>query len=116
MADPVVINVGPSSQTQSFTIHLDQRPPSWTDLAVYAPTLPGLVVALFGLWVAHKFAAMRDRRKEILELRESTKDALMEAEEACVAAWITPQGADRQAAVLDAKSKLQTLGTRSLSG
>lgn len=108
MAEPVVINIAPSSQPQALTIHLEQRPPSWTDVAIYAPTIPGLVVALFGLWIAHRFAAMRDRRKEILELKEATKDALSLAEEACVKVWLEPPSA---ALILDAKSKLQILGT-----
>lgn len=110
MAQPVIVNVPASSQPQAITIQLDPRPPSWTDFAIYAPTIPGLVVAVLGLWVAHKFAAARDRRKEILELKELTKDALENAGEACTAAWLAAAGAERPSELIEAKSKLQTLG------
>src|SRR6266536_1320366 len=111
MAQPVIVNVPSSSQPQAITIQLEPHPPSWTDFAVYAPTIPGLVVAVLGLWVAHKFAAARDRRKEILELKELTKETLVQAEEACTTAWLAAAGAERPLALLEAKSKLQTLGT-----
>lgn len=108
---PVTINVGPSSQTQTFTVQLEPRPPSWTDPSIYAPTLPGVVVAVLGLWVAHKFAAMRDRRKEFLELRDVAKDALDEAESSSSAAWLAPADATRPEKLMLAKSKLQAFGT-----
>ncbi|MHC1949622.1 hypothetical protein IF803_35380 [Bradyrhizobium sp. UFLA06-06] len=110
MAQPVTINIGPGSQTQTFTIQLEQRPPSWTDFAIYAPTVPGLMVAILGLWVAHRFAVARDRRKEIVDLKEFAKDALTAAQEACVAAWIASPDETRVEKVMAAKGKLQELG------
>ncbi|MCC8954315.1 hypothetical protein H8B02_12870 [Bradyrhizobium sp. Pear77] len=110
MVQPVTINVGPGSQPQTFTIQLEQRPPSWTDFAIYAPTVPGLVVAVLGLWVAHRFAVARDRRKEIADLKEFTKDALTAAQEACVAAWMASPEESWLEKLMTAKGKLQELG------
>jgi hypothetical protein len=109
VANSITINVAPSATNQTLTLQLEPRPPNWTDISVYAPTVPGLAVAILGLWIAHRFTMARDRRKEILELCEDTKAALGEAESACIKAWLSPQ-AERAAAVANAKSRLQALG------
>ena len=109
MANSVTIDVAPSTTNQTFTLQLEPRPQNWTDVSVYAPTFPGLAVAILGLWIAHRFTVARDRRKEILELCEDTKVALKEAESACTKAWLSSQ-TERAAAVAEAKSKLQALG------
>ena len=89
MPTAVNINVQPGATQQTITLQLEPRPPQWTDLAVYAPTFPGLVVAILGLWIAHRLTVARDRRKQILELSEDAKDAVQEAEAACVSAWLS---------------------------
>jgi len=109
MANSVTIDVAPFAAKQIFELQLEPRPPNWTDVSVYAPTFPGLAVAILGLWIAHRFTVARDRRKEILELCEDTKAALIEAESACTKAWLSSQ-AERAASVAEAKSKLQALG------
>ncbi|MCA1510250.1 hypothetical protein [Bradyrhizobium sp. NBAIM01] len=110
MTQPVTINIAPSTQPQTIAVQLEPRPTAWTDLALYAPTLPGVVVAVLGLWVAHRFAQIRDRRKEVLELKELAKSSLVEATEACTAAWLDAADDDRPAKLMAAKRKLQTFG------
>lgn len=109
MATAVNINVQPSAAQQTITLQLEPRPPQWTDLAVYAPTFPGLIVAILGLWIAHRLTVARDRRKQILELSEDAKEAVQEAEAACVSAWLSSIE-DRSSSVATAKSKLQAAG------
>jgi hypothetical protein len=109
MANSVSVEVPASSTQHTITIQLEQKPLNWTDLAIYAPTFPGLLVAILGLWIAHRFTVARDRRKEILQLCEDTTAALMEAESACVAAWLSSV-ADRATTIATAKSKLQAAG------
>jgi hypothetical protein len=77
---------------------------------LYAPAIPGVIVALLGLWIAHWLTARRDRRKEVLELCENVKAAVLEAETAGIGAWLSAPGADRTKTVREAKSKLQNLG------
>ena len=109
MANAVNIDVQAGAAQQTITLQLEPRPQQWTDISVYAPTFPGLIVAILGLWIAHRLTVARDRRKQILELSEDTKDAVQEAEAACVAAWLSPIE-DRSSAVATAKSKLQAAG------
>ncbi len=111
MSDTVTIQIPASATSQTYTVQLDRRPQDWTDAAIYAPAIPGVLVALLGLWIAHWLASKRDRRKEVLELCVSVKDTLIDAQEACTRAWLCAPGPERAALVADAKSKLQMLGT-----
>jgi hypothetical protein len=109
MANSVTVEVPASSTQHTITLQLEPRPLNWTDLAIYAPTFPGLLVAILGLWIAHRFTVARDRRKEILQLCEDTTSALMEAEAACVAAWLSSTE-ERANTIAITKSKLQAAG------
>lgn len=110
LASETTIIVPSNGAAQPYVIHL--LPPSheWTDPGLYAPAIPGVIVALLGLWIAHWLTTRRDRRKEVLELCENVKAAALEAENACAAAWLSEIGPDRAKFVHDAKSKLQNLG------
>lgn len=110
MPGDTIINIPGTVGTQPFVIHLLPTPQQWTDFGIYAPAIPGLIVALLGLWIAHRLSVRRDRRKEILELCDAVKTAVGEAEQACALAWLAPQGPERLAAIHQAKSKIQMLG------
>lgn len=110
MPGDTIINVPGPAGAYPYIIQLLAKPQEWTEPGVYAPAIPGIVVALLGLWIAHKLSVRRDRRKEILELCEGVKGAVGEAEKACTLAWLAPAGPDRLSAIHESKSKLQMLG------
>lgn len=109
-SDPLTIQVPASASGQSFTIHFEPKAQDWRDPALYAPAIPGVIVALLGVWLVHRLTLQRDRRKEIVELCNATKDAAATAEAACIAGWLSTVGDERTAAILEAKGKLQALG------
>ena len=110
MIDDATINIPGILAVQPYVIHILPKAQDWNDFGTYAPAIPGIIVALLGLWIAHRLSVRRDRRKEILELCEDVKSAVGEAEQASARAWLTARGPERLPAVHDAKSKLQMLG------
>jgi hypothetical protein len=78
--------------------------------SLYAPALPGVLVALFGLYVGHVLARSRDRRKEISDLCDSLKAVCDDAADAAVEAWLLESGPDRDLKIQQTKRKLQSVG------
>jgi hypothetical protein len=80
------------------------------DAGVYLPALPGMLVALFGLWAAHALAQRRDRKKAIADLCEALKKITAEASAAAIDAWIEPDPKKRASGVASTKRLLQSAG------
>jgi len=80
------------------------------DAGVYAPAIPGIIVAIFGLWAAHELAQRRDRRKSIGDLCESLKKIVGDASSAAIDAWLEPNASERAAGIASTKRLLQSAG------
>lgn len=78
---------------------------------MYAPAVPGVVVALAGLWIAHRLTLVRENRKSLLELCEQVKERCDAAAIACATAWLSEKGLERERNVKEAKRLLQRVGT-----
>jgi hypothetical protein len=76
----------------------------------YAPAIPGVVVALFVLFVSNFISGRRERRKELLSLCDNIEELIDAAVEAVSDAWVS-QKEDRVSKVAVAKRKLQMLGS-----
>ena len=111
MSGDTIIHV-PSSTGDAwpYVIQITSARQDWSDLAIYAPALPGLIVAFLGLWIAHHLTRRRERRKEIFESCAALKEALEGFQQACESAWLSIRGEERSKAVHDVKSRLQSLG------
>lgn len=96
---PIVVNVT-----------LAQPARGWTSPEIYAPAVPGVLVALAGLLIAHRLTQARERRKEVHELCIALKKSAADANEAIVKAWLAGVGASRLLDVEDAKRRIQSLG------
>lgn len=105
-----IINVPGPPGSQPYVIQLLDQQHGWTDPSIYAPALPGVLVALVGLWIAHRLAWKRERRKEILQHKNVLQDVLTEVEAICNSAWLADPGAERMAKIKLAKSRLQDAG------
>lgn len=95
---------------QPITLKVDLPPQSLFNPAIYAPAIPGVLVAAVGLWIAHRFTRSRDRRKEISDLCSDFSKAIDSAAEAAVAAWLEEDATKRPAKVSEAKRKIQAAG------
>jgi hypothetical protein len=86
----------------------DQR--DLSDPSLYAPALPGLIVAILGLWVAHWLTIRRERRKDLFALCDALEKLVEEAVAASNLAWTSPAGQARIEAVHDTRWKTQKVG------
>jgi hypothetical protein len=112
----------PSNQTQvierivvpsppvNVQVNVPDKKSSLLDAAVYAPAMPGILVALFGLWAAHALAQRRDRKKSISDLCEALKKMVGVASSSAIDAWLEPVAADRVSGVASTKRLLQSAG------
>ncbi|WP_145169736.1 MULTISPECIES: hypothetical protein [unclassified Sphingobium] len=91
-------------------VHSPDKKNSLYDAGVYLPALPGMLVALFGLWAAHALAQRRDRKKAIADLCEALKKIAAEASAAAIDAWIESDPAKRASGVASTKRLLQSAG------
>lgn len=97
----------------SGTITIQLLPPTSSGLlqpAIYGPAIPGVIVALAGLLIAHALTKRRERRKEVAELCANLKKLADEAAIAAVNAWSAEVGEKRKEAVRDVKRRIQALG------
>ena len=100
--------------TSTITLQLSPpAPKSLADLSIYAPAVPGVLVALAGLLIAHWLTTRRDRRKEVADLCAEIKKAADEAATAAMSAWLLISGDERRAAIHDVKRRIQNLGIAS---
>lgn len=106
MADKISGKIG----EQVVQLEWTARKPDWSDPIVYAPALPGVLVALVGLWVAHRLTVARESRKALLELCEDLKKRVDEAATAANEAWLCAAGPDRDVKVKETKWLLQRAG------
>jgi hypothetical protein len=106
----VTINVHPSLG-ESQIIYLKPGPTNWADPSIYAPALPGVIVAILGLWIAHRLSMRRERRSEVLRLCDAVKGAAADTVAICTKAWMAAPGDERNGLIQEAKSRLQTLGS-----
>ena len=72
-----------NSGTIACTVQVDLPHQNWTEVSIYTPVLPGVLVALAGLWISHWLTKKRERRKEIFELCALLKERVREAEHLC---------------------------------
>lgn len=86
------------------------KPSDITSLLI--PTVPGVIVALLGLFVGHLLTRSRERREEVRDLCHSIKNEAAEAAEAAVKAWHATDPSLRKIAVADTKRKVHIIGTR----
>lgn len=84
---------------------------SWLNPELYLPAIPGVLVALAGLWIAHCLARSRERRKEISDRCDTLRDSAELAAECALAAWACPKGNKRKEKIQKTKRKLQIVGT-----
>ncbi|MBR2270158.1 MULTISPECIES: hypothetical protein [Sphingobium] len=91
-------------------VHAPERKNSFYDPGVYLPALPGMLVALFGLWAAHALAQRRDKKKAVADLCEALKKMAAEASASAIDAWIEPDGAKRASGIASTKRLLQSAG------
>jgi len=95
---------------QAVQLEWSSQRPAWTDPLVYAPALPGVLVALAGLWLAHRLTLAREQRKALLELCDDVKARADEAAAAASEAWIYEPSPNRIVKVKEAKLLLQRAG------
>ncbi|MBY0383256.1 MAG: hypothetical protein K2W78_15210 [Xanthobacteraceae bacterium] len=118
IADATTVTPGQPAQVsvQNGTViqvQLVPAKPGVLDPQLYAPAIPGVIVALLGLWIAHCFSARRDFRKEVADCCSDLKGLVDEAFTAASKAWVADPGSDRIAAINETKHKIQVLGIAS---
>jgi hypothetical protein len=96
---------------QEIVLQWEAGHQDWQDFAIYAPAIPGVVVALLGLWISHRLTIAREQRKQLLDFCEQLKDQIDAAVHACTEAWLSDKGLERQRKVKDSKRLLQRAGT-----
>lgn len=94
------------------SVSLKLAPPksSMLDMSVYAPAIPGVLVALVGVWLTSRLAQRRERRKEVLELCDKFEVKVDEALTAVDAAWHSQIGYNRDIETKKTKRLLQDVG------
>jgi hypothetical protein len=103
---------GDQVKTEAGTVilHLEPSPKNVWDVSLYAPAIPGVVVALVGLLIAHWLSVQRDRRKELREICNELKTEADDAAKSALTAWRLGPVQERIEAVHDTKRKLQAVG------
>lgn len=108
----------PSGMHRSEVIQIIQATPEkkdLTDLALYAPALPGVLVALAGVWFGHWLSQKRDRRKEISDACSEIKDLAGMAVDAAISAWTAKVGDKRRSSVKETYRRFNILGIAATS-
>jgi len=72
--------------------------------------MPGVIVALFGLYAAHLLACRRDRRKSVEDLCAVIIEAAQKAVESAELGWLSEPGTERVTYILTTKRRLQFVG------
>jgi len=80
------------------------------DPLIYAPAIPGVIVALAGLAIAHYLTKRLDRRREANNLSLALQKSAQDAAKSAIHAWGTPKDDARQHLIFDVKRELQALG------
>lgn len=112
----VVVNLKPDhfiqllDSSRPIVIQLEMPRKDLLDFSIYAPTIPGVLVALVGLIIAHQLSLARDRRKELRDLCTELKKLADDAATSAMATWQMPKSDDRQKAVNETKRMLQAVG------
>jgi hypothetical protein len=73
-------------------------------------TLAGPVVALFAIYAVHRLTQIRDREKSVYDLHSDIADAASALATTVMTAWEEKGDAKRNAAIAQAKWRLQQLG------
>jgi hypothetical protein len=80
------------------------------DMNLYAPAIPGVLVALAALWIAHWLAGSRERKKGLAELCDALEALAEEAVKASNDGWTLRAGQKREQAVHMTRWRLQKVG------
>ena len=107
---PVIERIIVPAPSVNVQVHVPEKKSSLLDAAVYAPALPGIMVALFGLWAAHELAQRRDRKKAIGDLCESLKKIVIDASTVAIEVWLEPKASKRASGIASTKRLLQSAG------
>jgi hypothetical protein len=93
-------------------VRLTVIPPErdWLDASVYAPALPGVLVALIGLLIGHLLSRRRDQRVEVSGLCDQLKELADGAAAVSVEAWLSGPTPERALKIHETKRKIQALG------
>lgn len=110
VAAPIIERVVVSAPPVNVQVNVPEKTKSLLDPGVYAPAIPGIIVALFGLWAAHFLAQRRDRKKAISDLCESLKKIVADASSVAVDAWLEPRAEQRASGIASTKRLLQSVG------
>lgn len=109
---PVIIVRVPKTQLPAPNVYIQQpqKDHALADLTTYAPAIPGVVVALLGLFASHKLSQWRDRDKAVIDLANDLKQTAEDAAAIAVDAWLDSNPGTRLIKVHNAKHKIQALG------
>lgn len=95
---------------RSVSLVWESTPPDWRDPLIYAPAIPGVLVALAGLWIAHWLTSKRERNKAKLDYCEQIKALVDDAVAASTEAWIREEGLERERKIKETKRLIQQVG------
>lgn len=109
-AQPMIERVVVTPPDVKVYVQLPDKRNALFEVGTYAPALPGLLVALFGLWAAHELAQRRDRKKAVYELCETLKSVAEKAASIATEAWLEGDNDKRVSAVASSKRILQSAG------
>lgn len=107
---PAIERVIVTAPPVNVQVNVPEKKNSLFDAGVYAPAIPGIIVALFGLWAAHFLAQRRDRKKAISDLCEALKKMVGDASTAAIDAWLEPNADERASGIASTKRLLQSVG------
>ena len=109
---PVILVQVPKLQAPVTKVYIQQpqKEHALADFATYAPAVPGVVVALLGLFASHKLSQWRDRDKAVIDLAVDLKETAEDAAGIAVDAWLDANPSTRLIKVHNAKQKIQALG------
>ena len=93
-----------------FEIPKNEAPGKLYQVDTYAPAIPGVIVALFVLFVSNKITSLREKRKELLSLCDDIEEQIESAVAAVSEAWKSEID-ERPQKIAVAKRKLQILGS-----
>jgi hypothetical protein len=94
---------------QAITLKITPPESSLLNPAFYAPALPGVAVAVLGLWLGHVLARSKDRRKEIADLCDKLKLAAAQPSDAAMEAWLDDTASPERPLKVDTSRNLPVL-------
>ncbi|WP_454655026.1 hypothetical protein [Bosea beijingensis] len=110
MAGPATTAVNGKIGDQGVSLSVQMPKQNFANPAIYYPAIPGIAVALIGLWVGHVLTERRERRSEVSKLCEALKTAAEKATEVATQVWLANHSSERDLKIADAKRKFHMVG------